>query len=573
VKSIDNLGIGGVARVALTYAYDNEGNIKTVTDTINGGVGGATTYDYDALNRATQITQSGTGITNKRVKLTYNAMGQMETLQRLTGTIFTQSVATTTYGYNDPLNRLTQIQHANALGTTLSSFAFTYDSGSRIKKIQNADSTSVNYDYASNNELKAADYSPVARVDEAYTYDANGNRTNAGYVTGSNNQLSADGKYLYTYDAEGNLKTRKDLGTNVIRTFNWDYRNRLTSVVEGASTIVSYTYDANNQRISKTVGSVVTRYVYDRDNVTMEFNGTVATPGTTPTVRYLYGMQVDQILAQDKGSGNVSWDLTDQLGSVRALVGNDGVLRNRYEYDAFGSLNSSMAGATDDSRYRYTGREFDAETGLHYYRARYFDSNSGRFISQDPIGFKGGDSNLYRYVVNDSVNFNDPSGNIPLRPGTTAGPLAWARDKARRLNNEYKGWMNDLPNCPNTKKRADENSQEWTHEKFLGDDPFWLQRYHKGAKSSYRSKPRSFKINGVEISKVGQQCTYDKAGQLIIAGRAAGTPDFWAPVGIDATIKHREWDVETWEVLGWEEFNRTWIPNQGEGLVAQGKRT
>jgi RHS repeat-associated protein len=406
VRSIDNLGIGGVARVALTYAYDDEGNIKSLTDTINGATGGAIAYDYDALNRATQITQSGTGITNKRVKLTYNAVGQMETLQRLTGTTFTQSVATTTYGYNDPLNRLTQIQHANATGTTLSSFAFTYDSGSRIKKIQNADGTFVNYDYASNNELKAADYSPVARVDEAYTYDANGNRTNAGYVTGSNNQLSADGKYAYTYDDEGNLKTRRDLVTNVVRTFNWDYRNRLTSVVEGAVTVASYTYDANNQRVSKTTGGVTTRYVYDRGNVTMEFNGA----GTTPTVRYLYGMQVDQILAQDKGNGNVSWDLMDQLGSVRALVGNDGVLRNRYEYDAFGSLNSSMVGATDDSRYRYTGREFDAETGLHYYRARYFDSNSGRFIGQDPIGFDAGDSNLYRYVRNNSVNLVDPTG-------------------------------------------------------------------------------------------------------------------------------------------------------------------
>jgi RHS repeat-associated protein len=85
-------------------------------------------------------------------------------------------------------------------------------------------------------------------------------------------------------------------------------------------------------------------------------------------------------------------------------------LRNRYEYDAFGSLNSSMAGATDDSRYRYTGREFDSETGLHYYRARYFDSNSGRFIGQDPIGFRAGDSNLYRYVFNNSVSATDPTG-------------------------------------------------------------------------------------------------------------------------------------------------------------------
>ncbi len=362
VKAIDNLGVGGVARVLLTYGYDAEGNIKSVTDTINGTAAGTISYDYDALNRATQITQSGAGIPNKRVNLSYNAVGQLETLQRLTGTTFNQTVVTTTYAYNDPLNRLTQIQHANVTGGTISSYAFNYDNGSRIRKIQNADGTFVNYDYANNDELKAADYSPMSRTDEAYTYDANGNRTNTGYVTGVNNQLTSDGKYAYTYYDEGNLKTRRDLATNVTRTFNWDYRDRLIGVVENGVTLGSYAYDASNQRISKATGGMTTRYVYDQGNVTLEFNGAM----TTPSVRYLYGIQVDQILAQDKGSGNVSWQLTDQLGSVRALVGNDGAVRNRFEYDAFGKVFSTMTGATDDSRYRYTGREFDGETGVMF---------------------------------------------------------------------------------------------------------------------------------------------------------------------------------------------------------------
>ena len=407
LKTIDNLGVGGVARVLLTYGYDANGNVKSVTDSIAGTLSGTTVYDYDALNRATQITQSGVGITNKRVTMAYNAVGQMETLQRFTGT---QSVATSTYSYNDPLNRLTQIQHANATGATLSSFAFTYDKGSRIRKITNTDGTFVNYDYANNDELKGADYSPTNRIDEAYTYDANGNRTNAGYVTGGNNQLSADAKYDYTYDDEGNLKTRRDRSTSITRTFNWDYRNRLVGVLEGGVSIAAYSYDAGNQRISKTTGGITTRYVYDRSNVALEFTGAT----TTPNIRYFYGTQVDQVLAQDKGGGNVSWQLTDQLGSVRALVGNDGSVRNRFEYDAFGNLVSTMPGATDDSRYRYTGREFDAETGLNYYRARYFDSFSGRFIGQDPIGFQAGDANLYRYVGNNVTSYKDPSGKIKI---------------------------------------------------------------------------------------------------------------------------------------------------------------
>lgn len=115
---------------------------------------------------------------------------------------------TSTYAYNDPRNRLTQISHASATGSVLASYAFTYDTGSRLRKIQNNDGTFVNYDYANNDELKQADYSPSTRTDENYTYDANGYRTNSGYVTGANNQLSSDGKYSYTYGDEGNLKTR-----------------------------------------------------------------------------------------------------------------------------------------------------------------------------------------------------------------------------------------------------------------------------------------------------------------------------------------------------------------------------
>ncbi|PSB14254.1 hypothetical protein C7B65_26655 [Phormidesmis priestleyi ULC007] len=406
LRAIDNLGVGGVTRVALNYSYDQAGNLTSVTNTINGVADGTTAYKYDALDRTTQITQSGAGITNKRVKLSYNAVGQMETLQRLTGGTFNQTVATTTYAHNDPLNRLTQIQHANATGGILSSYAFNYDNGSRIRKVQNADGTFVNYNYAKNDELKQADYSSVARTDENYTYDANGNRTNMGYVTGTNNQLSSDGKYAYTYDDEGNLKTRTEIATNVTGTFNWDSRNRLTSVTDTAGLSVSYAYDAHNQRIAKTTEGMTTRYVYDRGNLALEFNGTA----TTPTVRYFYGTQVDQILAQDKGSGNVSWMVTDQLGSVRALVGNDGTVRNRYDYDAFGNVTSTMTNATDTSRYQYTGREFDGETGLYYYRARYYDSRNGRFIGQDPTGFGAGDGNLYRYVGNSPTNTTDPTG-------------------------------------------------------------------------------------------------------------------------------------------------------------------
>jgi RHS repeat-associated protein len=94
---------------------------------------------------------------------------------------------------------------------------------------------------------------------------------------------------------------------------------------------------------------------------------------------------------------------------VRDVVDDSGTVLNHVVYDAFGGVTSQ----TDESvvfRYGYTARELDAESGLQYNRARYLDSFTGKFISEDPIGFQGGDSNLYRYVNNLPITKVDPSG-------------------------------------------------------------------------------------------------------------------------------------------------------------------
>jgi RHS repeat-associated protein len=243
--------------------------------------------------------------------------------------------------------------------------------------------------------------------DENYSYDANGNRTNSGYSTSSDNRLTSDGTYIYTYDDEGNLIQR--VGNGTTRTFSWDYRNRLTSVTENGATIATYTYDVMDRRITKSAAGSTTQFVYDGDNVILEFNGTA-----TLSVRYLQGPGVDQVLAQEK-AGTTSWMLTDHLGTVRDLVNNAGSVVNHFTYDSFGKVLSATPGGVD-TRYKFTGRELDAETGLYYYRARYFDANVGRFIGQDPIGFSAGDSNLYRYVGNSPVSNTDPSGLQVVAP-------------------------------------------------------------------------------------------------------------------------------------------------------------
>jgi RHS repeat-associated protein len=252
---------------------------------------------------------------------------------------------------------------------------------------------------------------PATLPDEAYSYDANGNRTNAGYTTRQDNRLRSDGTYTYRYDNEGNLISQ--IGAGLTREFTWDYRNRLTRVLDKnasgiATKSVEYTYDALNQRIAKAAdpdgagaqAPTVTRFIYDRDHVAMEFTGST-------TTRYLC-TEVDQILAMDKAS-QTTWLLTDHLGSVRQGVNNVGTVTGSLEYNSFGQV-VSQTGAVSDWRYRYTGREFDGETGLYYYRARYYDAGVGRFIGQDPIGFAAGDANLYRYVGNRPTQFIDPSG-------------------------------------------------------------------------------------------------------------------------------------------------------------------
>ena len=104
----------------------------------------------------------------------------------------------------------------------------------------------------------------------------------------------------------------------------------------------------------------------------------------------------------------------DHLGSIREITNGAGVTVNSYSYDAYGNFESRSE--TVANPYAFTGREYDAESGLFYYRARYYDANTGRFISEDPIGFGGGDANLYRYVFNNPVMYRDPSGLMTRCP-------------------------------------------------------------------------------------------------------------------------------------------------------------
>ncbi len=121
--------------------------------------------------------------------------------------------------------------------------------------------------------------------------------------------------------------------------------------------------------------------------------------------RYIQGPRVDDPLAERRSGTNAFYE-EDGVGSVTSLSSSTGTILNSYTYDTFG--NSTLNGSFVNP-YRYTARDYDSETGLQYSRARYFDSQTGRFLSEDPIGFDAG-IDFYAYVANNPVNSADPLG-------------------------------------------------------------------------------------------------------------------------------------------------------------------
>jgi RHS repeat-associated protein len=166
--------------------------------------------------------------------------------------------------------------------------------------------------------------------------------------------------------------------------------------------LARYKYDPFGRRIEKEVNGVVSRYVYDGPNILAEYDG-----DGKVKARYIHNLAVDDPLAMEQG-GKTYYYHKDGLGSIVSMSDETGQTVQGYEYDSFGRILSRSGNIQNP--FTYTGREYDEETGLYYYRARYYDPHPGRFLTKDPIGFAGGDLNLYRYVQNNPVNRIDPWG-------------------------------------------------------------------------------------------------------------------------------------------------------------------
>ncbi len=415
--------VPGVDSVTLTDQYDPNGNRTSLADNLPQS--GAIAYTYDPGNRLATEKMTVAGA-REQPSITFQYDSQ-DPADRLTGIQRSASAtnwANTAIGYTNR-SLVSSIQDTYPNGGAVS-FNYTYDADAQVHTYSGPDG-GMSYGYDPTGQLTAV----YGSHPESYAYDLSGNRQSANGNTygtpGPANQLTSDGVYAYTYDNVGNLLTKTGLegGITTVYSFTWDFRNRLMEVKKtqnGGSTVLAddqFTYDVFDRRIKKTTmdGSQLWT-VYDGVNPYADFSGKTSLALAT---RYVYGNGIDQLLASTDANGNNTvWYLTDLTGSVRKVVADSGMVKATLTYDSFGNI---IAG-TSYNRFAYTGREWDSEIGLYYYRARYYDPATGRFISRDLLGFGASGANLYRYVANSPANGTDPSGEVILWGAILVGALA-----------------------------------------------------------------------------------------------------------------------------------------------------
>lgn len=376
VENITNnakLKINGVehpfADLTVTHKYYASGNLKELTYPNDNKV----KYTYDALNRLKTVTIVWTGNPETHTA-TYN---YKNTTAALDNSVAHFNGLTTTYGF-DNADRLTSI------GSTIASYTFTVDPNGNIREAERAD------------EVMSA--FPADDPGTIYTYGYNDP------AQPKNNRLISEGSNSYLYDDEGQLKTA---GASQ---YVFDYAHRLSS----AGDQLSNYYDGSGKRILSVRNGIITRYIYDKfGNLIAEADGNNVITGY-----YIYGAG---LLAKITSTGEIYNYHFNQIGSTVAITDKDQTIVNKYSYDPFGSVLEETEGI--DQPFKFVGQfgVMAEDNGLYYMRARYYDAKIGRFIREDPIGFEGGDVNLYAYAGNNPVNGIDPSGLFEIFIRDTGG--------------------------------------------------------------------------------------------------------------------------------------------------------
>ncbi len=379
----------GTIAGSLNLEYNNDFRVKSAS--VNGG--STVTYQYDAdglLAGAGEMNLSrdsatglllGTQLGKVTTQRTYDAFGEL---------------ASETASYQG--NVLSKIQYArDKLGRIIS-------------KVETSEGVTTTLEYRYDLAVRLVEVKQDGVVTESYEYDANGNRVQAltssqGMVTGSyddQDRLLESGGNTYTYTANGELLTKTSYGQTT--TYQYEVLGNLRQVALPGKTI-EYVVDGRNRRIGKKVnGTLVQGFLYQgslKPVAELDGNGNLV-------ARFVYGSKgnVPDYLVKE---GKTYRIISDHLGSPRWVVDDsDGSVVQRLEYDAFGNV----TGDTNPNfqPFGFAGGLYDVDTQWVRFGARDYDAESGRWTSKDPIGFGGGDSNLFGYVLGEPVNWSDPSG-------------------------------------------------------------------------------------------------------------------------------------------------------------------
>ena len=421
---------GAQPAITLTNVWNAVDNRTSLTDTAPG----TTLYEYDLAGRLTKLTTPA----SLAITLGYDLTG------RLASILFPNGVVSD-YQY-DTKGRLATLSHTLGSDPSFASFGYTYNPVGNITAILDqvnpTENRSFTYDV-----LQRLKTGGTTNTPETYDYDLVGNRTSSFLSTTHThdgaNRLTDDDQFTYTYDANGNLATKMSkVNPTELTTYTWDAQDQLVQINFPNSTTATYKYDGFGRRIEKNVNGTITRYIYDGEDILLEYDGT-----NTFVARYNHGDQVDQPLAVQRAGVGFFYYQADHQGSIRNLTDSSGTIANSYIYDSYGR--TLAVAESVPQPFTYTGRELDAESDLYYYRARYYEPESGRFLSEDPIGFAGGDQNLYGYVLNNPLNFVDPFG---LCPGRNRPPN---EDKEREFC-ETVGALLPFVNCDPPPLRPDQ---------------------------------------------------------------------------------------------------------------------
>lgn len=365
------------------YTYDVVGNITTWRQERSGAAAKIYNLSYDLVDQLTAAVLTNTNTTPtvlKRQAWSYDVAGN-RTVDQTDDAVFSTS--------HNSMNRLQSRESGGAIvleGSLNEPAAVTIDG-----RPATVDS--------SNNFRGTANLTGATTTVTLKAKDASGNETTKQYEVDA-----AGATTSYTYDANGNLTSD---GTN---TYYWNALNQLVEVKQGTTPIATFEYDGGGRRTEKVAASLTHQYIYDAEDIAEER----ITGSSSDTIRYFHGADLDEPLARKNSSDVVTYYLADHLGSIEQETNASGAVTLEREYDPWGV--ASQGASTPG--YAFTSREWDAEIGLSFYRARYYSPQSGRWLNEDPIGLAGG-SHLSAYVANNPTRLIDPFGLCADQPGET----------------------------------------------------------------------------------------------------------------------------------------------------------